>query len=287
MQELYDKDKSLTCFTVQLSEEKIWLTFDESEIGEKTFTPKKGRVASIDMNPNYVALVIQDDNGVIIEKELFSLKPINDFDNRKHYKNREDKKEWRKHLNNKRKYETLQISKQIINTCIHYKVETFVIEDLSIRSKDIGQGKRLNKLCLNSWQRTLLFNNLHKHCNLNQIEFKPVLAHYSSVKGQLEHEDEVDSIAAAIEIGRRKDIDAKEIKNMWDTRADIGSLSNRWKKEIGSMTETPTWKNILLFLKKKFKNQSYRNFFSESNSRIRVSYSLDCARSHVKVYAFI
>ena len=285
LQDLYDKDKHLTCFTVQLSKEYIWITFDEIPFAEKTFVSKKGRIASIDMNPNYIALVIQDEDGTIILKELFSTKAINDFDKRKHYENRENKTKWRSHLNNKRKHETLQISKQIINLCIHYKVESFLIEDLNIKSKDSGKGKAFNKLCLNHWDRNLLFNNLQKRCNLNGIEFDPVFAGYSSIKGQLEHEDEVDSIAAAIEIGQRKN---KDLRNMKSTQVDMGMLSNRWKKEITSnFNHVPTWDEISSFLKKKFKNSSYRNFFSEDNPNIGVSFSFKSVHSYVKTYVFI
>ena len=284
-QDLYTKNKFSTCFTIELSKKYIWITFDEKSIAEKTFVSKQGRVASIDMNPNYIAFVIQDEDGTIILKELFSIKTINDFDKRKHYKNKEDKVAWRKHLNNKRRHEILQISKQIINLCIHCKVESFLIEDLNIKHKDSGKGKAFNKLCLNSWERNILFNNLNKRCNLNGIEFDPVYAGYSSIKGQLEHEDEVDSIAAAIEIGKRKNVD---LRNMKSTQVDMGKLSNRWKKEITSnFNHIPTWDEISCFLKKKYRNSSYRNFFSESNNRIRVSSSFKSVHSHVKTFVFI
>lgn len=281
LQEKYDLDKSSTKFTVELDKEYVYLTFEESEFSETNYNPVKNRVASIDMNPNYIALVIQDENGILL-KRLYSLKPLNDFSGKK--KNNKNKT-IKKHLNNKRKHETLQISKDIVNTCIHYKVESFVAEDLNIKSKNANKGKRFNRLCLNNWLRKTLFNNLQKRCNLNNIQFSAVYAGYSSIKGQLENDKEIDSIAAAIEIGKRKN---KNLKKFGDSKLKLKDLSNRWKNEVKqNFSKVPTWKEFSNFLKKKFKNSSYRNFFSENNKNIRVSYSLNSKNNYIKVYSFI
>ena len=281
LQEKYDLDKSSTKFTIELDKEYVYLTFDECEFSDLGYAGISERTASIDMNPNYIALVIQDKNGILL-KQIYSLKPLNDFSGKK--KNNKNK-EIKKHLNNKRKHETLQISKDIIKTCVHYKVESFVIEDLTIKSKSLNKGRKLNRLCLNNWLRNLLFNNIKKRCNLNNIQFHAVYAGYSSIKGQLENEMEVDSIAAAIEIGKRKN---KNLKKFGDSKLKLKDLSNRWKKEIKTnFSKVPTWKEVSSFLKKKFKNSSYRNFFSDKNKNIRVSYSLNSKNNYIKVYSFI
>ena len=281
LQEKYDLDKKSTKFTVELDKEYIYITFDESEFSNSEYKGILNRTASIDMNPNYISLVIQDENGILL-KQIYSLKELNEFSDKK--KNKQNKI-IKKHLNNKRKYETLQISKDIIKTCIHYKVESFVIEDLNIKSKSLNKGRKLNRLCLNNWLRNLLFNNLKKRCNLNNIQFYCVYAGYSSIKGQLENEMEVDSIAAAIEIGKRKN---KNLKKFGDSKLKLKDLSNRWKKEVKTnFSKVPTWKEVSSFLKKKFKNSSYRNFFSDKNKNIRVSYSLNSKANYVKVYSFI
>ena len=281
LQEKYDLDKKSTKFTIELDKEYVYLTFDESEFSDIEYTGISERTASIDMNPNYISLVIQDEDGVLC-KQVYSLKELNDFSNKK--KNNENKK-IKKHLNNKRKHETLQISKDIIKTCVHYKVESFVIEDLTIKSKNLNKGRKLNRLCLNNWLRNLLFNNLKKRCSLSNIKFYSVYAGYSSIKGQLENEIEIDSIAAAIEIGKRKN---KNLKKFGDSKLKLKDLSNRWKKEIKqNFSKVPTWKEVSNFLKKKFKNSSYRNFFSNENKNIRVSYSLNSKSNYVKVYSFI
>ena len=285
LQDRYDENPKSMPFTVELDDEFVYLTFEESEFRNETYQGISGRTASIDMNPNYVALVIQDENGVVFKKRIYSVKSLNDFDSRKYYRSKEDKVRWRRHLNDKRKHETLQICKDIAKTCVHYKVDSFVIEDLDIKSKDSGKGKRYNKLCLNHWQRNLLFNNLRKRCNLNGINFHPVYAGYSSIKGQLEHDEEVDSIAAAMEIGVRK---GKDLRKFGDSVVELGRLSNRWKNEMESnFKQAPSWTQVSEFLKKKFKNSSYRNFFSDCNPNIGVSYSLITQSSYVKSYDFI
>ena len=101
-QALYDQDPFKTCFTVRVSRDCIWFIFEEERLPIPERNVIKGRIASIDMNPNYIALVIQDKNGSMIRKDLFSLKALNDFDDRKHYENREDKITWRSHLDNKK-----------------------------------------------------------------------------------------------------------------------------------------------------------------------------------------
>ena len=284
LQDRHDSDNKSVCFTVELDNEYVYLTFDESMFMDKTYAGIHDRVASIDMNPNYIALVIQDKSKGILLKQLYSIKDLNDLDDRNRYKDKKDKRKWRKYLNNKKKHETLHIAKDIVKVCRHYRVESFVIEDLGIKSKDAGKGRKYNKLVLNHWQRNLLFNNLHKRCNLSGIEFVPVWAGYSSIKGQLEHDDEIDSIAAAIEIGDRK---GKDLKDFGDTRVELGRLSNRWKNEMaGNFKRAPSWKQVSEYLKRD-SAPSYRNLFSETNTRIRVSHSLSSPRSCVKLYDFI
>lgn len=282
LQDKYDNNKKEVCFTVELNKEYVWITFDELELKTSTYNFKVDRVAGIDINPNYIALAIRDKTKIILKK-LYSLKGLNDLDKRKNYVNIEDKVSYRKYLHNKRKYETLEISKNIFSILKQYKVETLVLEDLNIKSKNNKLGKRFNKLCNNDWLRNTFVNNLNKRCNLLGIKVEKVFAGYSSIKGQLEHEDDVDSIAAAIELSNRIN---KNLKDFGNTKVNIEKLSNRWKKEIiSNFKQCPTWKDISNFLKKKFKS-SYRNFFNINKTNV-VSYSLNSYKSKVLVYKFI
>ena len=281
-QEIYDKNKKSFAFTIELNKNYIWITVDELICKNDSYKSKNNRIASIDMNPNYVALVIQDNEKIMLKK-LYSLKELNDLDKKKNYKNKENKIEYRKYLHNKRKFETLEISKNIVDLCKQYHVESFVIEDLSIKSSNKKLGRRFNKSCNNDWLRNSFAKNLEKRCNLIGIKFHKVFSGWSSIKGQLENEKEIDSIAAAIEIGKRKD---KNLKNFGNTKVEVENLSNRWKKEINSnFKQVPTWRDISEFLKNKFKN-SYRNLFSIEKFN-GVSYSLNSNKSYIKLYCFI
>ena len=165
LQEIYDKDKKTFSYTVQLNQEYIWLTFDQIILKDKEYKPKSNRIASIDQNPNYIALVISDGNKHLL-KTMFSLKDLNDLDKKKSYKDKKNKVEYRKYLHNKRKYETLQISKRISQILKQYKVQTLILQDLNIKSSDKNKGKRFNKNCNNDWLRNCFTNNLKKRCNL-------------------------------------------------------------------------------------------------------------------------
>ena len=282
LQRRYDAREEL-CFTVELSKDFITLIIDEKDFA-KDVPHINGRTASIDMNPNYIALVIRDEKGQFLIQEIFDLKRLSELDKRKNYSKKEDKKKWRSYLNSKRKHEVLQVAKRIASQCVHYQVSDFVIEDLNIKSRNFNKGKAFNKLCLNSWMRKSLANNLRKRMNLMKIGFHEVYAGYSSIKGQLEHDEKVDSIAAAIEIGDRIN---KNLRKFGDSKVELGNLSNRWKKEIGSnFKQVPSWKQVYEFLKKNYPKNSYRVLFSEQHPLLRASFRMSSKKSFVKIHSF-
>ena len=179
----------------------------------------------------------------------------------------------------------LQVARRIASQCAHYQVSDFVIEDLNIKSKNFNKGKVFNKLCNNSWQRRLLAGNLRKRMNLMKIKFHEVYAGYSSVKGMLENDGKVDSIASAIEIGNR--LNNKNLRKFGDSKVELGNLSNRWKNEIGSnFKQAPSWKQVYEFLKKNYPRNSYRVLFSEQHLLLRASSRMSSVKSFVKVHIF-
>lgn len=278
LQRRYDNREEI-CFTAELSKDFITLIVDENDFAQEV-THIDGRCASIDMNPNYVALVIRDENGEFLVQEIFDFKRLSELDKRKSYKSKQDKVKWRSHLNSKRKHEVLQVAKQ----CAHYQVSDFVIEDLNIKSKDFNKGKTFNKLCNNSWKRRLLASNLRKRMNLMKIRFHEVYAGYSSIKGVLENDGKVDSIASAIEIGNRK---GKDLKKFGDSKVKLGELGNRWKKELAlNFKQAPSWKEVSDFLKSNYPGNSYRVLFSEQHPLLRVSSRMGSEKSFVKVHVF-
>jgi len=64
IQAIYDKNKQLFAFTIELNKNHIWIAIDESILKFKNYEFKNNRIASIDMNPNYIALVIQDNQKI-------------------------------------------------------------------------------------------------------------------------------------------------------------------------------------------------------------------------------
>ena len=285
LQALYDFDKCAIPFTIELNLNYLCLVFDESKLPkEMEYRPVSNRIAGIDLNPNYIALVVKQGKE-ILTKKVYSLKSLNDLDKRKNYQNKAEKQKYRQHLHSKRKYETIEISKSISSLCKHLKVETIIIEDLNIKGRNNGLGKFHNKSCNNDWLRNTFSNNLQKRCNLIGIKVEKVFAGYSSIKGQLENENEVDSIAAALEIANRH---GKDLKNFGTRTVDLGKLANRWKKELISEYGENcilNWKQVSEFLKKKF-SSSYRNFFSREKFK-GVSFSLNSKKSYIEIYTFL
>ena len=195
--------------TYKLDQKFVYITFDETQMKQIQLEQIKNRVLALDLNPNYIGWTIVDWKSEskfnVIKSGIYSIKKLNDkeFDLKgKHYSN--DSKE-RIYLNNKRNYETLQISKNIINKSIYYKCQIVSIEDLKINSDDKNKGKKFNKLVNNLWNRNALVNNLQKRCNIFNIKLLKVKPEYSSFIGNFLYRslNLPDMILASIELGRR------------------------------------------------------------------------------------
>ena len=198
-----------TPITYKLDKKYIYISFDEVILQEDLVKPVPNRIFSIDMNPNYIGWSVLDwkssEQFNIVDKGVISLKIINDIE--KEYKTLKlsSTSVERKYLNNKREFETLEVSKFLVDIAKHYKCECFGIEDLLIKSKDNKQGKSFNKLVNNNWCRNKLVNNLHKRCNIYGIKFVEISPQYSSVIGNLVYRElELpDMVLSSIEISRR------------------------------------------------------------------------------------
>lgn len=198
-----------TPITYKLDKKYIYISFDESILQGEVVKPIQNRIFSIDMNPNYIGWSVLDwkssEQFNIVDKGVISLKNINDIE--KEYKSLKLSSTTveRKHLNNKREFETLEVSKFLVDIAKHYRCECFGIEDLTIESKDNKQGKSFNKLINNNWCRNKLVNNLRKRCNIYGIKFVEISPQYSSVIGNLVYRNLKlpDMVLSSIEISRR------------------------------------------------------------------------------------
>ena len=249
----------------KLDLEYIYICFEETDIVNIQNQVISNRVMSIDMNPNYIGWSIIDwkseSDFNIIKSGVISIKKLNDYEkDLKGQKLSIDSKE-RKYISNKRNYETLQISKNLISKTIYYKCQIFSIEDLNIKSQDGGRGKNWNRLVNNSWCRNKLVNNLSKRCNIFGIKLLQVKPEYSSFIGNFLFRtlNLPDPILASIEISRRGYefynqyiSKVKEIKkNIIQPKID--QFRDFWIKSLEEFNLEDNWldfKQLYLYFKK-------------------------------------
>ena len=195
----------------KLGLEYIYISFDLNKLKSKKVISEKikDRYFAIDMNPNYVGYTVIDwfdgQNYKIVDKGCFSLKKLNDYDDSLKGKGFSSDSKERKYVSNKRNYEISDIAHKLERIANHYECEFFVMEDLSIPSKDNGKGKRFNRLCNQQWCRNRFCNILKKLCKLDKIKILEVIPNYSSFIGNLVYRSEKlpDFVLASIEISRR------------------------------------------------------------------------------------
>jgi len=206
---LRQENKNLS-ITYKLDSKHIYLTFDEAKLTTFQETAKiENRVLALDLNPNYIGWSIVDwaseNQFKVIKSGIYSFKALND----KEYSFKEmklDSSDSRRiHLSDKRRFEAFEVSKNIINKALYYKVEMIAIEDLFIVSSDKANGKNFNRLCNNQWLRNDFVNNLTKRCNIFKIKLLKIKPEYSSFIGNFLYRslNLPDMILSSIEIGRR------------------------------------------------------------------------------------
>ena len=195
-----------TPITYKLDFNYIYISLDETALEYHKVETIKNRVMSIDMNPNYIGWSIVDwkssSDYDVIKNGVISIKKLNDKQN----SSNEDSTGQSKY-SNKRKTDIDLISKNLVNTAIHYKCSIFSIEELKFdnKNKDKKKGKKYNRLVNNLWCRNRLVNNLSKRCNVNGIRLQSVKADYSSFIGNILYRELnlPDMVLSSIEIGRR------------------------------------------------------------------------------------
>jgi len=232
-------------FNIQINDGYICISFDEIVLQQPKQQQIKNRILSIDSNPNYVGLVIMD-NDTIIYKEIIDLVDLNNIEN-----------------NDKKKHEKYQTTKHIMALAIHYGCEAIAIERLNMKSKNHKKGGNFNRLVNNTWHRNLFVRSIHKWCVIHQIACIEVTAAYSSFVGCVMHPKEFDSIAAAIEINNRALLALNNKKyNLLPDNYNIESLPTHWKEMAVIPSNIVSWNGLYNWCKNtKF---SYRVLFNRS-----------------------
>lgn len=209
---LYElQEKKQIPISYKIDRDYVYVTFDETKVStyERRGNVVNGRVMSIDMNPNYIGWSIVDWKSSsefnVVKSGVFSIKTINDLNERLQKDGTSSEDQRKIYVNNKRTFEVYEVSKKLVDICLYYKCEMFSMEDISIQSSNGNKGKLYNRLVNNCWNRSKLVNNLTKRCNLFQIKLLKVKPEYSSFIGNFLFRSLglPDMVLASIEIGRR------------------------------------------------------------------------------------
>ena len=225
----------LAPISFRISESYIWIIYDEKKLASPIYSGKAGRTCAIDLNPEYIGCVILDGNQVVKSK-LFNFKQLTNSSS------------------NKLKHELSQTAKSLISFAKSHNCSSFAIEQLNIKNKNHGKGKKFNKLINNKWNRNYLINQLVKRTNIEGIGLTLVNPAYSSIIGNLVHQLP-DAISAAIEIGRR----SRKGAPFYPVVISEDILANRWKEAQGWSYNN--WKELTSCLK----NSKVRYRVSMSN----------------------
>ena len=257
------QDKQIP-ITYELDNEYIYISYDEGLVEQHVdYKPIKNRIFSIDLNPNYIGWSVVDwqssDMFEVVKSGVINIKDINDIDFG--LKNKSSDSKERIYINNKRIFETYEISKLLVNTAKYYRCEVFGLEKLNIKSKDTTRGKHYNKLVNNVWNRIKLVKNIKKRCNIYSIRVMTAKPNYSSFIGNFLFRDLnlPDMVLASIEIGRRcyefksQYIDETKDKRKNIILPDVNDFNDRYVKSLEEFNipgEIKDLVKIYYFLKK-------------------------------------
>ena len=190
--------------TYSLDTEYVYISVDNSVFEKHVYKTIKNRVMAIDINPEFIGWSVTDWSNTghrIVASGLISIQPLNNKHKEVHLSPNNKKNLY---FNNKRKHEIIHVAKQLFMLCKHYRCETFAMEDLDMKHKNI-ENKRINRLINNLWCRNLLTHQIKKHVLCSPTTFIAVQPQYSSIVGNIVYRDKrlPDPVLASIELGRR------------------------------------------------------------------------------------
>lgn len=236
--------------TVQLDKDFIYLTFKPRQ--KDKLRQVHNRVFAIDSNPNSIGWscieILRNDNLKVIDSGIIDFEELNN------------------QILNKKVFELFETCKFLVNKAKSLHCSKFIIEDIIIKDKNRGKGKKTNKLVNNNWRRTKLFSNLRKRCQIENIEFVEINPAYTSVIGNILHRNYPDPINATFEIARRGYFKYKKDK-FYPMIPSIDYLNEQWKQTLSKSFES--WKELSDWLK---------------NSKLKYRVSLDDFKDCLKVF---
>ena len=99
----------------------------------------------IDLNPQFIGYSIIKGSKVIYSKTY----DIGEIITKVKQTKEQSSSKTNKYLNNKFNHETIEITKDIVNTCLKYKVSNIFMESLDFTKSLKFKYKGLNRLCQN------------------------------------------------------------------------------------------------------------------------------------------
>ena len=237
-------------YMIKLDDKFIHISFD---LGAKISKKSEGNYIGIDLNPNFIGYSIFNKNQKLIRTGCFNLTNLTQKSN----KSSSDKKS--KYLENKLNFETIEISKKIVQLCQKFNIDFFFLEDLKFNNK--SSNKYFNRLCKNKWKRNLFVNNLKKRLEVIGIKWFEVNPSYSSFIGNLTFKLP-DAISAATEIARRGYNVIIEKNKKFYPEFNLGNLDiSQWKDLC--LDGIRDWKGLFNSIKNS--KMKYRVSFSEED----------------------
>jgi hypothetical protein len=266
--------------TYELTNEHIFITFDEAYCATPYQNAKKDRVLAIDSNPNFLGITICDYNiegeQKILHKEIISNVEINAMTYEG--KGLSTTHQFKKYITRKRIYEGHEVAKYISILAQSWNCEYVALEDLHIQSKkkDKTQSKKqqskdksYRRKCNSMWNRDKMYKGVKKWCSLKSIKMREVPAQYSSFIGCINHSEDYDMIAASLEISRRANaFISTYITKIKDNTNRIvfpaiekKKVLNEWKDEGLTAKDFSKWGDLYIWFKNKPK-LNYRLLFT-------------------------
>ena len=212
-------------FNIGIDGRNVYISYDNSILIDKQTDLIEGRILSIDLNPYDIGFVVMN-NKQIIEERVIKIEDL--------IKNRDAEKT---------DFELSILNKMIVETALHYKCSTIVLEKLKLKNSTVK--------IFNEWNVNDTRIGIQKWCDYYGIKYKEVSPYYSSFMGQYLNPFKIDSIAAAIELGRRFfinswDLVKNRIEKFLSNEVRVDDLPNRWKKEVLNIKKYLDKKVIIL-----------------------------------------
>ncbi len=268
------KQKSVT-YSIKLTSTHIYISFDDKEL--QNIKHIENRAIGIDLNPNHIGVSIQEFDGLdgfkVLEQVSFDILRLT-VKSGKASSHKDSK-----HLHNKLQFETIEITKRILNLCKKWNVKFVFVEDLNFKQQDSGLGTGFNRLTKNKWLKTLFQTQLKKRLDLFGFKLFNVNPAYSSIIGNIQY-DSFDPVNAATEICRRGcDVIIRKNKKFYPAFRIKQSFQELWKQT--EMIIPDGWTEFF----KQLKNSKLKYRVSLDSVEFKV-FSQNSKKSKTNLYCF-